>query len=326
MKAIVYREYGPPLEVLSYEDVERPVPKDGEVLVRVRAAGINPLDSHLMTTFIGRLMTGFRKPKYSIPGRDVSGIVESVGAKVTRFKPGDEVFGCCAGACAEYAAAREKSLSPKPAEITFEEAAAVGVAGFTALQGVRDAAKLQAGERILIIGASGGVGTFAVQIAKHLGAHVTAVCSRANAELVRSLGADEFQDRTGDYLAGGAYDAIFDLTADREISDYRRALTPKGRYVGAGILGQGPPTLRFFPDLVKQLVVNLFVPQKFSSLMARLNAADLATLTDLLASRKIRSVIDSTHALPDTPQAIQYVREKRARGKVVVTVSSGQLA
>ena len=321
MKAAIYREYGEPLEVLSLEEIEKPVPKDDEVLIRVRAAGLNPLDSHLMTTFLGRLMTGLRKPKYFVPGRDLAGTVETVGSNVTRFKAGDEVFGCCKGACAEYAATPEKSLAAKPTNISFEEAAAVGVAGFTALQGLRDPAKLQAGERVLIIGASGGVGTFAVQIAKVLGAHVTAVCSEASAELVRSLGADEVLDRRKDYLTGGPYDAIFDIVAAHGISDYARVLTPKGRYVGAGILGQGPPSLRFFPELIKQTVATLFISQKFTNLLARLNADDLAALAELLADVKIRSVIDRSYPLAETAQAIQYVREKRARGKVVVTIS-----
>lgn len=321
MKAAIYRERGGPLEVLSLEEIDKPVQKDDEVLIRVRAAGLNPLDSHLMTTFLGRLMTGLRKPKYSVPGRDLAGIVETVGSKVTRFKPGDEVFGCCKGACAEYAVAAENGLAAKPANISFEEAAAVGVAGFTALQGVRDAANIQPGERILIIGASGGVGTFAVQIAKVLGAHVTAVCSEASAELVGSLGADEWLDRRKDYLTGGPYDAIVDIVAAHGITDYRRVLTPKGRYVGAGILGQGPPSLRFFPDLIKQTVATLFISQKFTNLLARLKADDLATLAEFLADGKIRSVVDRTYPLADTAQAIQYVREKRAHGKVVVAVS-----
>ncbi len=321
MKATIYREYGEPLKVLSLEEIDRPEPKDDEVLIRVRAAGLNPLDSHLMTTFLGRLMTGLRKPKYSVPGKDLGGIVETVGRKVTRFKPGDEVFGCCTGSCAEFAVASEKGLAAKPSNISFEEAAAVGIAGFTALQGLRDAAKLQAGQRILIIGASGGVGTFAVQIAKALGAHVTAVCSEASAELVNSLGADEFLDRRKDYLTGGPYDAIFDMVATHSISDYVRVLTPKGRYVGAGILGQGPPSLRFFPDLIKQTVATLFISQKFTNLLARLNDRDLAALAELLADGKIRSVVDRSYPLADAAQAIQFVREKRARGKVVVTIN-----
>lgn len=321
MKAIIYRGYGEPLEILSLEEVDKPVPKDDEVLIRVQAAGLNPLDSHLMTTFLGRLMTGLRKPKYSVPGRDLAGVVEAAGSKVKRFKPGDEVFGCCKGACAEFAVASEKGLAAKPSNISFEEAAAVGVAGFTALQGLRDAAKLQPGQRVLIIGASGGVGTFAVQIAKVLGSHVTAVCSESSAGLVRSLGADEFLDRRKDYLTGGPYDAIFDMVAADSISDYRSVLTPKGRYVGAGILGQGPPSLRFFPDLIKQTVATLFISQKFINLLARLNADDLAALAELLADGKIRSVVDRSNPLADTAQAIQYVREKRAHGKVVVTIS-----
>ena len=321
MKAAIYREYGEPLEVLSLEEIEKPVPKDDEVLIRVRAAGLNPLDSHLMTTFLGRLMTGLRKQKYYVPGRDLSGIVETVGSKVTRFRPGDEVFGCCKGACAEFAVASEKGLAIKPSVISFEEAAAVGVAGFTALQGLRDAVKLQPGERILIIGASGGVGTFAVQIAKVMGAQVTAVCSESSADLVRSLGPDEWLDRRKDYLTGGPFDAIFDMVAAHGVADYRRALTPKGRYVGAGILGQGPPGLGFFPELIKQTVVTLFISQKFTNLLARLNERDLAALAELLADGKIRSVVDRSYPLADTAQAIQYVREKRAHGKVVVTIS-----
>lgn len=322
MKAMVYRQYGEPHDVLKLEDIEKPVPKADEVVIRVRAASVNPLDSHVMTTSVGRLM-GLRRPRNSVPGVDASGEIEAVGSDVTRFKPGDAVFGSCEGTFAEFTRTKESKLAVKPDGVSHPQAAAIPVAGLTALQALRDAGKLQPGQKVVITGAGGGVGTFAVQIAKMFGADVTAVCSARSADLVLSLGADRVIDyTTEDFTRSGfVHDLIVDLAGDRSMSDHCRAPKPKGIYVGAGLLGKGPPSLMVFLGLLTPLLISPFKSQKLAPFIAKINAADLAYLADLIATGKIRPVIDKTYALNEAADAIQYVREKRAHGKVVIAVN-----
>ncbi|MEP6704064.1 MAG: NAD(P)-dependent alcohol dehydrogenase [Acidobacteriota bacterium] len=321
MKAMVYREYWPPEDVLKLEDIEKPEPKDDEVLLRVHAGSVNPLDSHIMTTIVGKLMN-LREPKDKVPGRDVSGVIEAVGKKVTRFKPGDEVFGCCGRAFAEYACASESKLAAKPGNVTHQQAASMPIAGLTALQAFRDAAKLQTGQTVLINGASGGVGTFAVQIAAAMfGADVTAVCSTRNVEMVRSRGANSVIDYTLEDFTqtGETYDVIFDLVAELPLSAYRRALVPEGVYVGAGMLGKPLSVTAIAGAMLRTYATRPFITQKVPSFMAKVEPKDLAILADLVSTGKITPVIDRTYQLTDTADAIRYVREKHAKGKVVIT-------
>jgi len=320
MKAMVYREYGPPHEVLSLEEIPRPDPEEDEVVVRVHSASVNPLDSHIMTTIVGRLMCGLRRPRNPIPGVDVSGVVETVGSRVTEFTPGDAVFGSSEGAFAEYSCAKEAKLAVKPAGLSHEQVAALPVAGLTALQGLRDAGRLKAKQRVAITGASGGVGTFAIQIAKLYGAYVTAVCSTRNLELVRGLGADHVIDYTQQDFTrpDQPYDLIFDLAGNRSLSDLRRALVPKGIYVGVGMLGRGISIPAILGGLLGTLALKPFISQKLVTFMAKVNTDDLATLAEMAATGKITPVIDRRYNLTETADAIQYVREKKARGKVVI--------
>ncbi|HEX6126531.1 MAG TPA: NAD(P)-dependent alcohol dehydrogenase [Pyrinomonadaceae bacterium] len=324
MKAMVYRKYGAPLDVLKLEEIEKPVPKDDDVLIRVHAASVNPLDSHVMTTNIARVMGGgLFAPKNPVPGVDVSGVIEAVGSSVTRFKAGDAAFGSCEGAFAEFACAKESKLAAKPVGVSHEQAAAIPVAGLTALQALRDRGKVTAGTKVVITGAAGGVGTFAVQIAKVLGADVTAVCSGESAELVLGLGAHRVIDYTKENFTHSGYrhDVIFDLAGGNSLADYRRALTPKGIYIAAGVLGRGPAGVVAFASLLKPMLAAPFTSQKLGAFIAKLEPADLAYLAELIESGKITAVIDRRYPLVQAATAVQYVREKRAHGKVIITVA-----
>src|SRR5882762_390522 len=325
MKAIVYCDYG--LANLKLEDVEKPVPNDDQILVKVRAASANPYDWHFVegTPKIMRMMgVGLRKPKDTRLGVDFAGTVEAVGKNVTQFKPGDEVFGGRGGAFAEYVCPRaNRAVAIKPANITFEQAASVNIAGITALQAIRDKGKVQPGQKVLINGASGGVGTFAVQIAKSFGADVTGVCSTRNVDLVRSLGADHVIDYTKEDFAKGAehYDVILDNVPNHSLSECRHILNPKGKYVMIG--GGGPndsPWIGPFGRVLSTLVMSPFISQEMGMMMADTNQKDLATLGDLLQSGKVKPVIDRTYKLSEVPAAIAYLEQGHARGKVVITL------
>jgi NADPH:quinone reductase-like Zn-dependent oxidoreductase len=321
MRAIAYHNYGSP-DVLKCEEIEKPTAGDNEVLIKVHAASVNPIDFHFMRgkpSFI-RIMTGLRKPKDTGVGRDVAGRVETVGSNVTEFKPGDEVFGTCRGAFAEYACASESALVMKPGGVTFEQAASVPVAALTALQGLRDKGKIQPGQKVLINAASGGVGTFSVQIAKSFGADVTGVCSTRNLEMVRSIGADRVIDYTReDFTKGGKrYDLILDCYATHSLSALRSALNPKGIYVGVG--GPVGSTIGIMAGLVKSLALSPFVSQKFVTFMARLNKEDLAVMRGLMETGKVTPVIDRRYSLDEVPEAMRYLGEGHARGKVVITL------
>ena len=314
MKAIVQKEYGAP-DVLKLEEVDKPVVKENDVLVRVHAAALNAGDCFSMRgrPWPVRFFVGFPKPKNHIPGWDVAGHVVEVGKNVKRFQPDDEVFGLCSGTLAEYACAAEDRFVLKPANLTFEQAAAVPTAALTALQGLRDAGKVQPGQRVLINGASGGVGTFAVQIAKSLGADVTGVCSTRNVELVRSLGADHVIDYTQEDFTGSRqrYDLIFDNVGNRSFSDCRRALTPNGSLLpNTGHAGMGYVIMAF--------ALSIFVRQQGRPFIAASNTKDLLVLKDLIEAGKVAPVIDRTYQLSETPEALAYVGEGHARGKVVI--------
>ena len=325
MKAIVYCDYG--LANLKLENIEKPTPNDDQLLVRVRAASINPYDWHFIegTPKIMRLMgVGLRKPKDTQLGVDFAGTVEAVGKNVTQFKPGDEVFGGRGGAFAEYVCPRAtRAVALKPANITFEQAASVNIAGITALQAIRDKGKVQPGQKILINGASGGVGTFAVQIAKSFGADVTGVCSTRNVDLVRSLGADHVIDYTKEDFAKGTerYDVILDNVPNHSLSECRRILNANGKYVMIG--GGGPNDSRWigpFGRVIHALLVSPFISQKMGMMMADANQKDLTVLADMMQSGKVKPVIDRTYTLSEVPAAIAYLEEGHARGKVVITV------
>jgi NADPH:quinone reductase-like Zn-dependent oxidoreductase len=328
MKAIVYCEYGT-ADVLRLQDVERPTPADDEVLVKVRAAAVNPLDWHYMrgTPYLMRIGSGLRKPKDIRMGVDYAGIVEAVGRNVTEFKPGDEVLGGRSGAFAEYVAAKaDRAIVLKPAAVTFEQAAGVPVAAITALQGLRDGGQLQAGQTVLINGASGGVGTFAVQIAKSYGAEVTGVCSGRNVAMVRSLGADHVIDYTKEDFAESRqrYDVVLDNVGTRPLSDFRRVLKPEGRYVLIG--GGGPDDGKWIGPMAKPVAayfMSKFVSQHMGMLLADLNRKDLALLGEMMQSGKVKPVIDRTYSLADVPEAIRYLEEGHARGKVIIKVAEG---
>jgi len=325
MKAIVYCDYG--LANLKLEDVEKPAPNDDQVLVRVRAASVNPYDWHFVegTPKIMRLMgVGLRKPKDTRLGVDFAGTVEAVGKNVTQFKPGDDVFGGRGGAFAEYVCPRaNRAVAIKPANLTFEQAASVNIAGITALQALRDKGKVQPGQKVLINGASGGVGTFAVQIAKSFGTEVTGVCSTRNVDLVRSLGADHVIDYTKEDFAKGAerYDAILDNVPNHSLSECRHVLNPKGKYVMIG--GGGPNDSRWigpFGRVIQTLLVSPFVGQEMGMMMADTSQKDLTILADMMQSGKVKPVIDRTYKLSEVPEAIAYLEQGHARGKVIITV------
>jgi NADPH:quinone reductase-like Zn-dependent oxidoreductase len=324
MKAIVYRCYGAP-EVLELEEIEKPVPADNEVLVKVHAASVNPLDWHYMRgkPYIMRMSSGIGAPGNARMGVDFAGTIVSVGSGVTRFKPGDEVFGGKRGAFAEYVRmAEDQSLVLKPANVSFEQAASMPIAAVTALQALRNEGRLQPGQKVLINGASGGVGTFAVQIAKSLGAEVTGVCSTRNVEMVRSLGADHVVDYThDDFMQGGKrYDLILDNVGNRALSDYTDVLNPDGVFI---IIG-GPNAGNFLGAMVSPIKAKLlspFVSQKFVFLLADLNQTDLSVLADLMQAGKLSAVIDKRYPLGEVPTAVGYLEEGHARGKVIINVN-----
>lgn len=324
MKAIVYCDYG--VANLKLEDVEKPTPNDDQVLVKVRAASVNPYDWHFVegTPYIMRLGVGLRKPKDIRLGVDFAGTVEAVGKNVTQFKPGDEVFGGKGGAFAEYLVGRaDRALTLKPANVSFEQAASLPIAALTALQAVRDKGKVQPGQKVLINGASGGVGTFAVQIAKSYGAEVTGVCSTRNMEMVRSLGADRVIDYTKEDFTKGEqrYDVLIDNVANRSLSECRRILNENGKYVmigGGGVDEQGLLGIMMRP--LKAMVLSWFVSQDMGMMMADMSEKDLGILAELVQSGKITPVIDRRFKLSETREAVRYVEEGHARGKVIINV------
>jgi NADPH:quinone reductase-like Zn-dependent oxidoreductase len=322
MKAAVYTQYGPP-DVVRITEVEKPSPNDNEVLLRVRAAGVNPYDWHFMRgiPYPLRLAAGLGQPKDRRLGVDVAGQIEAVGKNVTRFEPGDAVFGLCKGAFAEYACASESKLFAKPENATFAQAASVPIAALTALQALRDKGRIQSGNQVLINGASGGVGTFAVQIAKSSGANVTGVCSTRNVDMVRSVGADEVIDYTQqNFTAGTArYDVILDCIGNHPLSACRRVLKPKGIYVQAG----GPTgrwMIGFIGRLFKARVLSLFVSQQLLIVGAKSTKEELSNLHDLMKAAKVTPVIDKCYPLSEVPEAIRYLETGHARGKVVITL------
>src|SRR5436305_7984698 len=323
MKAIVYNDYGSP-DVLKCEEIDKPTPGDSEVLIRVRAASVNPADWHYMrgTPYFVRLQAGLRRPKATRLGVDVAGQVETVGRNVTQLKPGDGVFGACRGAFAEYACAAESALVMKPDNVTFEQAASVPIAAVTALQGLRDKGRIQPGQKVLINGAAGGVGTFAVQIAKSFGAEVTGVCSTRNVDRVRSIGADQVIDYTQEDFTktGQRYDIILDAVGNHSLLACRRALNPKGIYVAVGG-PSGPWMIGPLARAITAPVLSRLVSQNLVMLLARLSKeGDLAILRDLMAAGKLIPVIDRTYPLSEVPEAIRYLEEGHARGKVVITL------
>jgi NADPH:quinone reductase-like Zn-dependent oxidoreductase len=324
MKAIVQSKYGRAHDVLDLQEIDKPVIEDNEVLVRVHAAGVDRGVWHVMTGLpypIRLAGYGLRAPKTPVPGMDMAGVVEAVGADVTRFRPGDEVFGIGKGTFAEYARALENKLAPKPANLTFEQAAVVAISGLPALQGLRDKGRVEPGQQVLIIGASGGVGTYAVQLAKAFGAEVTGVCSTTKVDMVRSLGADHVIDYTRDDFAEGTqrYDLILDIGGNSSLSRLRRALTPKGTLVITGGEGGGR-WLGGNDRQIRALLLSRFVGQKLTTFVSKENHEDMLVLKELIEAGKITPVIDRTYPLAEVPMAIRYVEQGKARGKVVITV------
>ncbi|MGD1996131.1 MAG: NAD(P)-dependent alcohol dehydrogenase [Anaerolineae bacterium] len=314
MKAIVQNDYGLP-DLLELKEVDQPALKDRDVLVRVHAAALNAGDFFFMkgNPWLVRLFVGFPKPRNHVLGWDAAGRVEAVGRRVERFRPGDEVFGSSRGTLAEYACAAEDGFATKPANLTFEQAAAVPTAALTTLQGLRDAGNVQPGQKVLINGAAGGVGTFAVQIAKWLGAEVTGVCSTRNVDLVRSLGADDVIDYTREDFTrkGRRYDLILDNVGNRSFSECRRALTPRGRLLpNTGHAGMG--------YVIAAFALSLFVRSQGRPFIASGRAEDLLVLKDLIEAGKVKPVINRTYLLSETPEALGYVGQGHARGKVVI--------
>jgi NADPH:quinone reductase-like Zn-dependent oxidoreductase len=324
-KAIRFCEYGSP-DVVKFDDVEKPVPKDDQVLLKVRAASLNALDAYMIRdAWLNRLIFGLRKPRETWVGRDVAGQVEAVGKNITQFKPGDEVFGVCRGALAEYACASERGLVMKPANVTFEQAASIPLAGLTALQGLRNG-KIQAGQKVLINGATGGVGTFAVQIAKSFGADVTAVCSTRNVDLIRSIGANRVIDYTKeDFTKGGQrYDMIFDNVCNHSAAERRRVLNPKGLCVVVGMGGtgvsQGAAMGRIFRGIFTARASSVFSDQKFIQYMTKVDKEDLAMLGGLVQTGKVKPVIERSYKLSDAPEALRVFDQGHARGKTVIKI------
>lgn len=322
MKAIIYTQYGSP-DVLQFKEVEKPTPKDNEVLIKVHASSLNAADWHHMrgAPWLFRLACGLQKPRNIFFGADVAGRIEAVGKDITQFRPGDEVFGdlskCGRGALAEYVCATEDALVLKPASISFEEAAAMPVASVTALGGLRSNGQIQAGQRVLINGASGGVGTFAVQIAKAFGAEVTAVCSTSKVDMVRSIGADHVIDYTKeDFTTNGRqYDFILAANGYRPLSAYRRALSPGGTYVTTG-----GTTAQMFEAMLLGSVVSMTGRQQMGNAMAKPNPTDLAFIRDLMVAGKVRPVIDRCYPLAETADGMRYLEEGHAKGKIAITV------
>ena len=322
MKAVVYYEYGSP-DVLQLKDVERPSVRTDGVLVRVRGAAANPYDWHFIRgqPYIMRLRFGLRTPKRTALGVDFSGVVEEVGDKITAFRPGDEVYGMCGGAFAEYLCAPASEIALKPRSLGFNVAAAVPLAGLTALQGLRDSGQLRPGQRVLIIGASGGVGTFAAQIAKDLGAHVTGVCSTRNLDFVRALGADEVIDYTHQDFADGSakYDLIFQLAGMHSPSHCRRALMPNGRLVLSSGDSDGS-WIGPMDRILKAAALSPFVSQALVVLDVKRRKADLETLAERIDAGKLTPVIDRTYSLAEVPEAVRYIEQGHARGKVLIRI------
>jgi NADPH:quinone reductase-like Zn-dependent oxidoreductase len=322
MKAIVYTKYGPP-DVLNLEEVQKPTPDDDEVLVEIHAASVNYANPALVRgePFMLRLYGGLREPKYKIPGGDIAGRVEAVGRNVKQFQPGDEVFGdisdCGFGAFAEYVSAPENALALKPANISFEAAAAVPQAALVALQGLRDKGQIQAGQKVLINGASGGNGTFAVQIAKSFGAEVTGVCSTRNVDLVRSIGADRVIDYTQEDFTqnGQRYDLILAVAGYRSIFDYKRALSPRGIYVSAG-----GSMAQIYQAMLLGPLISMTGSKKLTHLYQRPNQKDLVFMKGLLEAGKVVPVIDRCYPLNEVAEALRYYEERHSQGKVVITV------
>jgi NADPH:quinone reductase-like Zn-dependent oxidoreductase len=327
MKA-AYTRYGPP-DVVEVSDLDKPVPRDNEVLIKVRAASVNPLDWKTMTggPFIVRLLLGLREPKIKQLGVDVAGEIEAVGRNVTKFRPGDAVFGTCRGAFAEYACTCESArimkpaLAVKPDDVTFEQAACAPIAGLTALQGLRDKGRIQPGQKVLINGAAGGVGTFAVQIAKSFGTDVTGVCSTRTVDMVRAIGADRVIDYTQEDFttSGQRYDILFDAVGNHPLSVCRGVLNPKGILIMVG----APSDVRLIgllARLIGALVLSRFVSQKMVFFIARSNKEDLTVLGELIATGKVASVINRRFSLSEVPEALRYLKEGHARGKVAITL------
>ena len=328
MKAVVQREYGS-LDCLALEEVPKPVPSDDQVLVEIHASSVNYNNLAFVrgTPFLTRFWTGLRRPKFPIPGSDIAGRVEAVGRNVKQLRPGDEVFGdisgCGYGAFAEYVCVPEQALAPKPAGTTFEEAAAAPQASIVALQALREKGKIRAGQKVLVYGASGGIGTFAVQIAKHFGAEVTGVCSGRNAEMVRSLGADHVVDYTKeDFLvAGTRYDLIVATAGYRSIFDYRRALSADGVYVATGGSMAGPKAMKqIFEALLIGPLISMAGKKKMGNWHLVMNRDDLMLMKELYETGSVRSVIDRTYALEDVAEALKYYGEGHTRGKIVIRV------
>ncbi|MBV9678494.1 MAG: NAD(P)-dependent alcohol dehydrogenase [Acidobacteriaceae bacterium] len=322
MKAVVYDKYGSP-DVLRFEEIQKPTAGDEEVLIKVRAASVNPLDWHFMRgePYFVRIMAGLRKPKITRLGADVAGQVEAIGRNVTRFKEGDEVFGSCRGAFAEYVCTSEQSLVTKPDNMTFEQAASVPVAAFTALQSLRDKGQIQPGQKVLINGSAGGVGTFAVQIAKSFSAEVTGVCSTRNVDMVRSLGADHVIDYNQHNFTknGQRYDLILDLIGNHSLSACGRVLNPNGIHIAAG----GKAGRWMIGPLARSItapVLSRLMSRKLVTILARSNIKDLTILRDLMEAGKVMPVIDRRYCLSEVPEAIRYLEEGHARGKVVITL------
>jgi len=325
MKAIVYHKYGSP-DVLELQEIEKPTPKEDEVLVKVHAASANPADWHIMRgkPFLVRLMGfGLLKPKKKILGVDIAGRVEAVGRNVKQFQPADEVFGESdlrdgGGSFAQYVCVSEDALALKPASMTFEEVAVVPLAAVTALQGLRDKGQIRPGQKVLVNGASGGVGTFAVQIAKSFGTEVTGVCSTRNLEMVRSIGADHVIDYTKEDFTknGQRYDLILDAAANHSMFDHKRALSPKGIYVMVGSFSVAP----MFAAMLLGPMISMFGSKKVGFLMAKMYKKDLVFMKDLLEAGKVVPVIDRRYPLSEVAEAIRYLEERHARGKVVITL------
>jgi len=326
VKAIIQDRYGPPLEVLSLQEIDKPViKKDHEVLVRVHTAAVHAGDWLLMSGWppILRLMFGLRKPRKKTPGFDLAGYVEEVGSKVTEFQPGDEVFGTCKGSCAEYVVTSVNRLAPKPANLALDQAAAIAVSGITALRGMRDAAKVRPGQKVLITGASGGVGTFAVQIAKSLGAEVTGVCSTPNVDLVRSIGADHVIDYTQEDFTQGAekYDIILDNAGKHSLAEMRQAVAPGGKLIpNSGTTGGkvfGP-----IGRMLRASVSAMFVRKQAPPFMAGEKREDMLALKDLIEAGTITPVVDRAYPLRDTATAMAHIAAGHARGKTLIAVAA----
>lgn len=322
MNAVVHDTYGPP-DRLEVRRIDAPVVKDGDVLIRVHAAGVNAADAFIMrgVPYAIRVVSGLRRPKNGIRGTDVAGTVDAVGKDVTEFEPGDEVFGWCKGSFAEYVCAAEDNFVAKPTNLTFEQAAAVPMAAFVALQALRGIGELQPGQKVLINGASGGIGTFAVQIAKALGAEVTGVCSTRNVDMVRSIGADHVIDYTQEDFVRSRqrYDFILDIVGNHSLADTRRALTAEGTLVpNSGTKGMG--------YIIKANLMSLVVRQKTRTFVSSPKHEDLVVLKELIESGKVTPVIDRTYPLSQTPEAIGYVEQGHTQGKVVIRVEAATAA